>query len=120
MTELSRQLAIDEAIGEFQAMVRDELGDAPAGAGGPPEMPQEAETRRFLMARYLIRAACPAPAACPDYRCRRDAECRHLVHVRGRWSAGKSSHPRRPPGADALRYAIWVYASARRGGGCGG
>jgi hypothetical protein len=117
MTELSRQLTIDEAISEFQAMVQDELGDAPIADGGPPETPEEAETRRFLAAQYLIGLACPAPAACRDHRCRREATCRHLVHVRGRWSARKSSHPRRPPGADALRYAIWVYVSSRREGG---
>jgi len=116
MTELSRPLTIDEAVGAFRAMMQDALGDAQTGGGGAPETPKEAETRRFLLAQYLIGRACPAAAGCRDHRCRRDATCRHLVHVRGRWSARRSSHPRRPPGADALRYAIWVYVSSRRGG----
>ena len=116
MTELPRQLTIDEAMGEFRAMVQDELGDPEPGDCGPPETPEEAETRRFRMAQYPIGLACPASATCPDYRYRRDAECRHLTHVRARWKARKSSHPRRPPAGDALRYAIWVYVSAWRGG----
>jgi hypothetical protein len=120
MIDLSRQLTIDDAVSEFSAMIEDGvLGDAPLPDGGTPapETPQEAETRHFLLARYLIGLACPATAACDDRRCRREAVCRHLIHVRDRWSAGRSSHPRRPPGADALRYAIWVYVASRRGGG---
>jgi hypothetical protein len=117
MIETSRPLTIDEAIGEFRAMVQDELGDAEPGGCRPMETPAEADTRHFLLAQYLIGAACPAPADCSDYRCRRDAACRRLARVRARWSARQSSHPRRPPGADALRYAIWVYVSARRRGG---
>ena len=117
MTALSRPLTIDEAIGEFQAMVQDELGEAGPGVCGPPlETPAETDSRHFLLAQYLIGLACPAPARCRDYRCRRDT-CWHLARVRARWSARKSSHPRRPPGADALRYAIWVYVSAQRGVG---
>jgi hypothetical protein len=118
MTEPARPLTIDEAISEFQTLVRDELGDAPLGDGGPPaETPEEAETRRFLTARYLIGAACPAPARCRHQQCRRDRTCRHLTRIEARWAARRSSHPRRSPGADALRYAIWAYVSARRGEG---
>jgi hypothetical protein len=114
MTNASCPLTIDEAVSAFQTMVQDVLGDAPLGDGTPPlETPQEAETRRFLLARHLIDRACPAPAVCPDRGCRRDM-CKHLARVQARWSAGRSSHPRRPPGADALRYAIWVYVSSRR------
>jgi hypothetical protein len=122
MRDPSRQpampaLTIDDAVSEFGAMVQDVLGDAPPDGWAPPETPQEAETRHFLLAQHLIGLACPAASACGDQRCRRDAMCRHLAHVRDRWSARKSSHPRRPPGADALRYAIWVYVSSRRRGG---
>jgi hypothetical protein len=115
MTHPSCPLTIDEAVSAFQTMVQDVLGDAPLGDGTPPpETPQEAETRRFLLAQHLIDRACPAPAACSDRACRRDAVCKHMARVRARWNAGRSSHPRRPPGADALRYAIWVYVSSRR------
>ena len=118
LTDPSRPLTIDEAVSEFQTMVRDVLGDAPLGDHAPPpETPQEADTRRFFLAQYLIDRTCPAPAACGDRGCRRDAVCKHLARVRARWSAGKSSHPRRPPGADALRYAIWVYVSSQRNEG---
>ena len=112
----SPALTIDEALGEFQSMMEDVFGDAPAGAGALPlpETPQEADTRRFLLAQHLIGRACPAPAACADPGCRRNAVCKHMARVRARWSAGRSNHPRRPPGADALRYAIWVYVSSRR------
>jgi hypothetical protein len=114
MTDTSRLLTIDEAVGEFIAIARHVLGDAPAGDCLPPETPQEAETRHFLLAQHLIERACP-PAACADRNCRRNAVCKHMARVRARWSAGKSSHPRRPPGADALRYAMWVYVMAERG-----
>lgn len=122
MIDPSHQITIDEALAEFRAMIEDGVlggaplpsrGDAPTPAPAP-ETPQEADTRRFLMAQYLIGLACPAPAACGDQRCRREATCRHLVHVRDRWCAGSSSHPRRPPGADALRNAIRIYVASRR------
>jgi hypothetical protein len=120
MPEHQRQLTIDEAMGEFRAMVEEELGDggpAPgAGPGGRIETPQEAETRQFLMAQYLIRLACPSASGCRNAQCRRDAMCRHLVRVRAKWSERKSSHPRRSPGASIMRYAVWVYVSARRQG----
>jgi hypothetical protein len=116
MTEPARPLTIDEALGEFPDMLEDVLGETPTGDRmPPPETPQEAETRCFLLAQYLIGRACPAPSGCADYGCRRDATCKHLARVRARYRAGRSSHPRRPPGADALRYAIWVYVSSRRG-----
>jgi hypothetical protein len=119
MIDPSRQLTIDDAVAEFCAMIEDMPNDgsggAVAGGRGAPESPQEADTRRFLLAQYLIGLACPAAADCSDQRCRREAACRHLVHVRDRFDAGRSSHPRRPPGADALRHAIWVYVASRRG-----
>ena len=117
MSVPTRQLTIDEAVSEFHALMQDHADDVPPGVGDPglPETPQEAETRRFLMAQYLLGLACPTPKACHDYRCRRDTSCQHRERVKARWSAGKSSHPRRPPGADALRYAIWVYMSSLRG-----
>ncbi|MFZ1102991.1 MAG: hypothetical protein WAN86_09170, partial [Hyphomicrobiaceae bacterium] len=91
MTEPASPLTIDEAMSEFQTMAQDVLGDAPPSDGAPPpETPQEAETRHFLLAQYLIGCACRAPAACRDRGCRREAVCKHLTRVRARWSAGRS------------------------------
>jgi len=118
MTDHSRPLTIDEAMSEFRTMVQDVLGDEPPDGHAPlAETPQEAETRRFLLAQHLIDRACPAPAACSDRGCRRDGMCQYMARVRARWSAGRSSHPRRPPGGCAARYAIWVYVSSRRNRG---
>jgi hypothetical protein len=105
-------MTIDEAMGAFQAMVQEELGDASDAVPGLPETPEAAEARRFRMAEYLLGLACPDPAACTDHRCRRDAVCRHLAFVRGRQASGQSSHPRRTAGAEAVRHAIWVYMSS--------
>jgi hypothetical protein len=123
MTEPSRQLTIDDAVGEFYALMLEELGDGlgdGVGDRGAPESHEEAEAGHFRLAEHLVGLACPDPTACSDSRCRRDVLCRHLAHVRRRQATGRSSHPRRPPGADALRYAIWVYMSSRGGGTSGG
>jgi hypothetical protein len=116
MIETSRPLTVDEAVAEFTAMVDDVLGDVLPGGAATPETPQEADTRHFLLAQHLIGLACPRPSACRDQRCRRDASCRHLAYVQSRWRARRSGHPRRPPGADILRHAIWLYVTARRRG----
>ncbi len=114
MTEPLRQLTIDEALGEFQALVQEQLGDGLPGDCGPPETPEEAEARRFRMAELLVGLACPEPAACIDQRCRRDGLCRHWGYVKMKESTGRCDHPRRTPGAEAVRYAIWVYMSSGR------
>jgi hypothetical protein len=116
MTEPPRQPTIDQAMGEFCALLNerpDDLDDAPPGDCRPPQTPEEAEAACFRMAEHLIRLVCPDPAACADQRCRRDGLCRYLVHLRDRQSANKSVHPRRTPGAEALRHAIWLYMSSR-------
>jgi hypothetical protein len=114
MTPRSRQLTIDEAIGEFQAVLKEELGDSPPLAAMAPQTPEEAEAGRFRFAEYMLGLACPDPAACADQRCRRNTLCRHLAHVRAQQQGGESRHPRRTPGAEAARYAIWVYMSSGR------
>jgi hypothetical protein len=108
------QLTIDEAIGEFQAVLKEELGDNRPLTAMPPETPEETETRLFRLAEYMLGLACPVPAACTEQRCRRNALCRHLAHVRAKQQSGLSRHPRRTPGAEAARYAIWVYMSSGR------
>jgi hypothetical protein len=120
MSEHQQQLTMDQAMGAFRAMVRDEMGEAGPDPGGPLDMPvetpEEAEIRQFLMAQYLINLACPSVSGCRNTHCRRDRTCRHLARVRARWSERKSSHPRRSPAASIVRYAIWVYVSARQQG----
>jgi hypothetical protein len=119
MSEPLRQLTIDEAVCEFNVLMREQLGEGSdagfSGEGARPATPEEAEAAHFRLAERLVGLACPAPAACGDLRCRRDALCRHLAHVRARQATRTSSHQRRRPGADALRYAIWVYMSSQCG-----
>ncbi|MFZ1104701.1 MAG: hypothetical protein WAN86_17935 [Hyphomicrobiaceae bacterium] len=114
MPEPSRLLTIDEALSEFQAVVQEELGDPMAGESLPPETAAEAEARRFRMAEFLCGLACPDPTRCADQRCRRDRLCRHLGYIKMKESAGRSGHPRRTPGAEAVRYAIRAYMSSGR------
>ena len=114
MNPRSPQLTIDEAIGEFHAVLKEELGDNPPHTATTPATPEEAEAGLFRFAEYMLGLACPDPAACTDQRCRRNALCRHLPHVRAKQQGGESRHPRRTPGAEAARYAIWVYMSSGR------
>ena len=108
------QLTIDEAIAEFQAVVREELGDRPLPAARTHQTPEEEEEGRFRVAEFLLGLACPDPRACADTRCRRNVLCRHFERVRAKRASGKASHPRRAAGAEAVRYAIWAYMSSGR------
>jgi hypothetical protein len=114
MIEPLRRLTIDEAIGGFQALIRERFGDAPPGENRRPETPEEAEAGRFRVAELLVGLACPDQRACIDQRCRRDGLCRHWAYVKMKESTAKCAHPRRTPGAEAVRYAIWVYMSSLR------
>jgi hypothetical protein len=113
-----RQLTVDQAIGEFRALLREELGDAPddqpAGDVAAPATPEQDEESRFACAELILSLACPDPRACTDPRCRRHALCRHFGRMRAKRASGIASNPRRTPGAEAVRYAIWVYMSSRR------
>jgi hypothetical protein len=113
MKQPLRELTVDAAVAELQALVDDTFGDTSAGPAGPPQTPEEAEATRFRTAEFLIGLACPDPGACADQRCRRDALCRHLAHLRDRQKAGTSHHPRRTAGAEAVRYASWVLMSSQ-------
>ena len=114
MTTQTRQLTIDDAIAEFQAVVREELGDTPPHTTRVPVTPEEAEARRFQFAEFMLGLACPDPTACTDWQCRRHRLCRHFARLRVKQRNGVSRHPRRTPGAEAARYAIWVYMSSGR------
>jgi hypothetical protein len=109
-----RQLTIDQAIAEFHAVLREELGDMPPPTNRTHTTPEEEEESRYRFAEYMLGLACPDPRACTDQRCRRKVLCRHFERVQAKRSSGKASHPRRTPGAEAARYAIWVYMSSGR------
>jgi hypothetical protein len=114
MNDPTHQLSVDEAMAEFQAVVREELGDSVAHSTGSLPTPEQAEANRFKLAEYMLQLACPDPRSCTDRRCRRNALCRHFAYVRSLQQSGVSRHPRRTPGAEAARYAVWVYMNNGR------
>ena len=109
-----RQLTVDEAIAELQAVVNEELGDIGTQEKTAPRTPAESEEDRFRLAELLLSLACPDPRACTDQHCRRTALCRHFERVRAKRASGTARHPRRTAGAEAVRYAAWVYMSSGR------
>jgi len=113
MKQSKHPLTIDAAMAEFHAVVREELGDSLAHGDTTPLTPEQHEDSRFRFAEFMVSLACPDPRACTDQRCRRDVVCRHYARVQAK-RTGRSSHPRRTPGAEAVRYAIWAYMSSRR------
>jgi hypothetical protein len=112
-----QQLSVDQAVADFCTMLKTELGTDTASPFSPAaaETPEEAEARHFRCAEELLRAVCPDPTGCPDQRCRRGGQCRHLADLRAR-QQGRQGPPRtrRTPGAAALRQAIWVFMQERR------
>ncbi len=103
---------VDDAMSEFQAMLREALGDSSPDATARPVTPEEREEGRFRFAEAVLGLACPDPRACRHPHCRRNARCRHLARVAAKRASGKVSHPRRTPGAEAARYAVWVLMSS--------
>jgi hypothetical protein len=114
MTAPVRHLTVDQALGEFQALLRERMGDDAAADVAAAGTPAEDEESRFACAELILKAACPDPRACTDQQCRRGMLCRHFMRLRAKRESGVASHPRRTPGAEAVRYAIWVYMSSRR------
>ena len=117
MREPIPQLNVDEAMAEFQAVARDLLGDSVARRRAAPQTPEEAEDSLFRFAESILSLACPDPTACTNEYCRRQRICRHFARVRAKRASGQSAHPRRTPGAEACRYAIWVFVNSGRVGG---
>lgn len=113
MKDATRQLSIDAAIAEFEAVVREELGESFVREDTTPRTPEQREESLFRFAEFMLSLTCPDPRACTDQRCRRDVVCRHYARVQAKRTGG-SSHPRRTPGAEAVRYAIWAYMSSGR------
>lgn len=114
MREQTPYLTVEQAIAEFQAVVKEELGDSLPNTPTAPKTRKEAEESRFRFAEYMLSLACPDPRACTDQNCRRHRLCRHFERVHAKRASGQSTHPRRTPGAEAARYAIWVYMNSGR------
>ena len=118
MTDVPTKLTVDEAVAEFFKMANALLGSAPTGQTRPtvPETFEEAEARRFRLAKHVLSLACPDPRTCRDHRCRRDRACRHFVDVHAAERGERILAPsRRTPGAWAARYAIWVFMNRDAG-----
>jgi len=112
MTDPTRPLSVDEAMAEFQAIALEVLADAPSSRSGaaPPATPAQTEESLFGLAEFVLSLACPDPRMCGDRRCKRGGLCRHFAHVRALQQGRVAPHhPRRTPGAEAARYAIWVH-----------
>jgi hypothetical protein len=105
---------VDDAMSEFQVMLREALGDSSPATAARPMTPEQREEARFRFAEAVLRLACPDPRACNEPHCRRNARCRHLARIAAKRASGKVSHPRRTPGAEAARYAVWVLMSSAR------
>ena len=108
----TRHLSIDDAMSEFRAMLLEKFGDSRPDGPMTRMTADEREEGLFRLADLMLSLACPDPRACTDRRCRRDVLCRHFARVQAKRASGKASHPRRTPGADAARYAVWVYMSS--------
>ena len=109
MNQQPQRLSVDEAMAAFMHAMPDVCGDSPPAPGTPPASREEIDASHFRLAELLLHLACPDAGACTDQRCRRDRVCRHLVFVRDKREKGIATHPRRTPGAEAVRYAVWVY-----------
>jgi hypothetical protein len=114
MREQIPQLNVDEAMAEFQVLARDLLGNSLARGPAAAPTPEEAEANRFHFAESILSLACPDPTACTNEHCRRQRICRHFARVHAKRASGQSAHPRRTPGAEACRYAIWVFMNSGR------
>lgn len=96
-------------MAEFMRALPEVYGDIPPAPGRQRASREEIEANHFRLAERLLHLACPDAGACTDQRCRRDRLCRHLGFVRDKREKGIATHPRRTPGAEAFRYAVWVF-----------
>ncbi len=108
MSQQPQLLSVDEAMAEFMRALPEVYGDILPAPGTPRASREEIEANHFRLAEHLLHLACPDAGACTDQRCRRDRLCRHLAFVRDKREKGIATHPRRTPGTEAFRYAVWV------------
>ena len=102
-------LSVDDAVSLFFTHMPMDLPELEPVA---PRTPAEDEAARFHAAERVLRALCPAPAACGQGRCRRARRCQHLDDLQMQRLRPPSATARRPPGALAVRHAIWLYCRA--------
>jgi hypothetical protein len=115
MNDVPSKFSVDEAMAGFSQLANSlpRLPDAEPAHGRRPPTFAEAEAQLFSFAEGLLTATCPAPARCSDHRCRRNRLCRHFEKLRTIQHPPLPQPPsRRSPGAQAVRYAIWVYMNA--------
>lgn len=116
MTYVPQRLSVDEAMADFSKLVDVIHGPSrydPARASTPQTF-AEAEAERFRFAESVLGAACPAPARCSKHRCRRNRVCQHFENLRAiRCPPQPQPFSRRSPGAQAVRYAVWVYMNVK-------
>jgi hypothetical protein len=112
MNTPTSHLTVDDAMSEFQAALREARGDSPPDAAMSPATPEEREEGLFRFAELVLSLACPDPRACSHPHCRRDVRCRHFARIEAKRASGKATNARRTPGAEAARYAVWVYMSS--------
>ena len=112
MTYVPQNLSVGAAMANFSKLMDAIHGPsryAPARASAPPVF-AEAEAERFRIAENILAAACPAPARCDQHRCRRNRVCQHFERLRAiQCPPQPQPFSRRSPGAQAVRYAVWVY-----------
>src|SRR5262245_51765663 len=118
MPKSKPKLTVDRAMAGFQILAKEIVAKRRALgerlSERPFETPEEEEARRFGLAEHLLRLICPDPRACAERGCRRSGRCRHLVYVQQKKQrGGRRAISRRPPGAEAARYAVWVYMNTR-------
>jgi hypothetical protein len=108
----SQDLSIDDAVAEFRILLEEQRAqfEGSATPGTPDVAAEDPEAMRFRLAEQLLSELCPGPAACADPLCRRRRECRNMADLR----RPPEPEGRRPPGAVALRRAMWMYCNAMR------
>ena len=110
MNTNKRHLTVEQAVSEFFGRIERIVGSGPAR---PPLPPEQREALYFRAAESLLASLCAGTAQCGDQRCRRGGLCRLVAGYHAAQADPTLMHPRRTPGTSALRYAIWVYQSAR-------
>jgi hypothetical protein len=111
-------LSIDDAVAMFSKLLGRSIERKPAPAARftvdsnwRSEPPEVGEAARFEDAERILQILCAEPGICPDPRCRRLRGCRGLQALRtGRYP--RTPQPsRRTAGADAVRFAMALYAN---------